>query len=329
MESRECFLNANGMTFCTQEQGDPGHPAVLLIMGLGGQLTLWPDDFVEDLAARGYRVIRFDNRDIGLSSMVEPRIPCNLPLAYARYLLGLRCQADYSLYDMAEDCVALLDALGLDSAHLVGASMGGMIAQIVAALYPERVRSLNLMMTSCNEARVAAVNLAATWHLYRGRRGCDSWEEFRSVGLGYWRAIQSPAYPTPLERMQQILRRDFERSHRPASVERQIMAIAATGTLRPLLPRITHATQIIHGAADPLLKPAGARLLASRIRNARFSIIPGMGHDMPDALLPEFTRLIHRNMLRSTYLEKVPVAAPQSPVGLRARLRGTLVRYER
>ncbi len=320
MQLTECFIQSNGLELCVEERGNPQGIPIVLIMGLGGQLTLWPDALVDALAAEGYRVIRFDNRDIGLSSQVEPCCFCNVPLAYSQYALGLKARADYSLYDMADDTLGILDALQLPAAHIVGASMGGMIAQILAARYPHRVSSLTLLMTSTNDARMTAINLAAAWHLCRGALLGHRWESFQSVGLGCWRAIQSPKYPAPDEEILDILRRNYERSHRPWGILRQVMAIAATGSLRTLLPQIPHSTQIIHGDSDPLLRPIGAQFLAKHIPESQLSLIPGMGHDLPNELLPQLTDLIHHNVLRGANFDHriyIP-AASQMPAPIAA-----------
>jgi pimeloyl-ACP methyl ester carboxylesterase len=299
MKITEYCVDSNGLKLFVEDRGHPDHPVVLLIMGLGGQLTLWPEGFLDALVDLGYRIIRFDNRDIGLSTKIEPRFSANIPLAYTRFMIGLNVDADYTLYDMADDSIGVLDALGIERAHVVGASMGGMIAQIVAAQNPHRVRSLSLLMTTCNEARLAAINLPATWHLCRSRFIGETREAYLSVAMGYWKAIQSPAYPTPIDAMIKQLEQDFERSYHPCGIERQVMAIAATGSLRHLSRQILQPTQIIHGEADPLLRVVGARMLAKHVRHAQLKVFPGMGHDMPEPLLADFADLIHNNAVRA------------------------------
>lgn len=295
---RERRIQANGIELHVEERGSPRDPALVLVMGLGGQLTVWPEPLLRQLTDAGLRVIRFDNRDIGLSTKIEGRVRTPLPLSYARYKAGLPVEADYSLHDMARDLHAMLDALEIEQAHLVGISMGGMISQIMSATAPERVASLTLLMTSDNSPRLPRPDLRVLWNMNGGRvRGHDL-AAVQARALAFWKSVQSPAYPMPEDRLLQRIADDYHRSYRPSGILRQTRAILATGSLRPLAPRIQAPTQIIHGAADPLIRVDAAHILAERIANARLEVIPGMGHDLPEPLLERLGDLILDNVER-------------------------------
>lgn len=284
-------VRANGINLEYETFGDRGAPPLVLIMGLGGQLVLWPEDFCRALAQAGHYVVRFDNRDVGLSTKLEqPRRPKLFRAALAARI-GLPVRAPYTLDDMAHDTVGLLDALELPRAHVAGASMGGMIGQIVAAKYPQRVDSLTLIMSTSGNPRLPGPRLELQLRLVRPPPGQDR-ETLIQHSMQTWRLIGSPQYPPDEHVLRAKVERSYDRSSYRNGLARQTLAIIASGSRVPLLRRITAPTLVIHGAEDPLVPVAAGHDLAQHIPGARLSIIPGMGHDLPPALLPTFTRLI-------------------------------------
>jgi pimeloyl-ACP methyl ester carboxylesterase len=281
----------NGLRIEYETFGSPSDPAMVLIMGLGGQMILWPDSFCRDLADAGHHVIRFDNRDVGLSSKVENARAPRLMRAGLASMLGLPVRAIYTLDDMARDTVGLMDALELDGAHLVGVSMGGMIGQIVAARYPRRVQSFTAVMTTSGNPRLPGPSLKLRLRLVKRPQLRDR-ESLIRYSMETWRLIGSPQYPTD----ERVLREKVERSHDrclyPRGLANQTLAIIASGSRVPLLRRIEAPTLVIHGQDDPLIPVAAAHDLARHIPDARLEIIPGMGHDLPPPLLPRLSELI-------------------------------------
>ena len=291
-------VQANGLAFEVDDQGPPNGDAVLLIMGLGMQLVAWPDELVADLVRRGHRVIRFDNRDIGLSQHLDHLGTPNLLQATLRHTLHLPVKAPYGLTDLARDTLGLLDALGIARAHVVGASMGGMVAQHVAATWPERVASLTLIMTTSGARHLPQASLGVRHALLR--RPENNSEEARLAHFQrLFDIIGSPAYrPDPRDlraRMEASLRRSWH----PAGTLRQLVAVAADGDRSPLLGRITAPTHVIHGEADPLVPVAAAHDLARKIRGSTSDLIAGMGHDLPQPLLARFAAGIAANAART------------------------------
>ncbi|MCB1997956.1 MAG: alpha/beta fold hydrolase [Rhodoferax sp.] len=284
-------VNAGGVTLEVDDRGPRDAPAVLLIMGLGMQLTGWPEPLVDDLLARGHRVIRFDNRDAGLSQGFDTQGLPNLVVASLRWWLRLPVKAPYTLGEMAADTVALMDALGVQQAHVCGASMGGMIAQHIAARHPDRVRRLTLMMTTSGARRLPQARPHVRAALLSRPRGRDP-DAVVAHLTHLFHLIGSPGYrPTP-EALQARLRGAVDRAWRPAGTARQLTAVAADGDRTPLLRQITVPTTVIHGRDDALIPVECGEDLARHIRGAHLELIPGMGHDLPDALLPRFAQLI-------------------------------------
>ncbi|HEX2543190.1 MAG TPA: alpha/beta fold hydrolase [Caldimonas sp.] len=282
-------VRANGLMLEVEDHGPPSGEPLLLIMGLGMQLVGWPDGFVDGLVARGFRVIRFDNRDIGLSQGFDHAGVPNLAAESMRHALGLRVHSAYTLVDMAADSLGVLDALGIGRAHVCGASMGGMIAQRLALAAPERVRSLTLMMTSSGSRRLPAPSLKVRVAMITRPRDATSLDGIVEHYVGLYALIGSPGYPTPPEELRDRFRRHIRRSHRPAGTARQMVAIAADGDRSRLLAGIRVPTHVIHGAADPLVLVAAGRDLARRIDAATLDVVDGMAHDLPAALWPRFT----------------------------------------
>lgn len=282
---------ANGIQIEYETFGKATDPAILLIMGLGGQLVLWPEALCEALARGGFYVIRYDNRDIGLSSKIDSAGKPDLTRAALRYMLRLPIKASYGLEDMAADAVGLLDALKIRRAHIVGLSMGGMIGQILAAQHAERVRSFTAIMTTSGNPWLPQPSLKLRMRLTR-RPKLTSREALVQHSMNTWKLIGSPGYPTDDATLRAMVERDQKRSLYPRGMARQTLAIMAAKSRLPLLKRIAVPTLVIHGEADPLVPVAAGRELGKNIPGARLEIIPGMGHDLPAPLLPRIGKLI-------------------------------------
>ena len=285
--------------------GDPAHPAIVLIMGLGMQLLGWPDNFCQALVARGYRVIRFDNRDCGLSSRTPGRKHPKLLLAMAAAALGLRVRTPYTLEDMAYDTVGLMDRLGIARAHVVGASMGGMIAQLLAAKHPQRVLSLTSIMSTSGNRKLSKPSKAAGKALLARPADPNDPELVIEHLVNTFGVIGSPGYPSTRDEMRHRIGRSVRRAYDPAGVARQLVAVIAAGDRRKLLATITAPTLVIHGAADPLVPLAAGRDTAQHIPGASLLVIEGMGHDFPEALQPRIATAIADHCQRA-------VAVPQA-----------------
>lgn len=288
---------ANGLGIEVDDQGLPGGEPLLMIMGLGMQLTGWPEELVQLLVSRGLRVLRMDNRDAGLSQGFDQLGVPNVPVQAIRHALRLKVTAPYSLGDMAEDALGVLDALGLPAAHVCGASMGGMIAQHLAARHPTRVKSLTLMMTTSGARHLPQPGFRVRQALV-SRPASAAPADVVAHLERVVRVIGSPGYPPDKERLRQRLEANVRRAWRPAGTARQIVAVVADGDRSDLLPQIQAPTRIIHGEADPLVRVAAGRDLAQRIRGAVADYVPGMGHDLPMQLLPRFAAGIAENAAR-------------------------------
>ena len=275
---------ANGISITYEDKGPREAPVILLVMGLGGQLTLWPDEFVEALNAHGFRTIRYDNRDVGLSTRFDAAGVPNLKWMFVKAAIGLPVRPAYTLADMAADGMALLNHLGVQRAHIVGASMGGMISQHIAARYPDRVLSLTSIMSTTGNRRLPRANKEAMQVLANRPMSGDK-ENLIAYSVRAARVIGSPGYPATEERLQRRVRSDFERGWYPQGVARQMAAIVSDGDRRAMLKDIKAPTLVIHGEADPLVPIAGGRDTAENIAGARLLTIPGMGHDLPLALV--------------------------------------------
>jgi pimeloyl-ACP methyl ester carboxylesterase len=281
---------ANGIEIEYETLGAKSDPAILLIMGLGAQLTLWSDAFCEGLAAKGFYVVRFDNRDCGLSTDFDSWGQADLPAAIMKLMTGKKIEAPYLVGDMAADAVGLVEALGLERAHMIGASMGGMIAQVAAAKYPARTRSLvSIMSTSSRpglpQGRPEAIKATLE------RPATSDRETMVRHYMMLRRTIGSPAYPESDAEMRRLVERNIDRRYYPAGVGRQYLAILASGDRVELLKTVKVPTLVIHGADDPLLPQEGGRDVAALVPGAQLEIYPGMGHDLPTALTP---RLVDR-----------------------------------
>ncbi len=281
----------NGITLHVEIGGQPKHPAILLIMGLGAQLLYWPDFLCKSLIDQGFRVIRFDNRDIGLSSKIPYQAPALNPLKLmGRFALGLENRgAPYTLYDMADDAALLTEILQLDQVHVMGASMGGMIAQILAAKYPDKVDKLGLMFTSNNQPLLPPPFPKQLFSLIEKPVSNDE-EGIINHSIKLFQLIGSPGYVSQVEAMQ-IARKLYQRSYYPAGVLQQFLAILCTGSLLQVDKQITQPTLVVHGSQDRLLPPSHGKAVAKAIAGAKFELIHGMGHDIPPHFIPQLSGL--------------------------------------
>ncbi len=282
----------NGITLEVEWHGDQRAPVIVLIMGLGMQLVAWPQELVETLVASGFSVLRFDNRDAGLSTQIDSFQPRGIAGALLRGAVGWPVKAPYKLDDMAADSVGLLDALKIERAHVVGASMGGMIAQILAARYPARVRSLTSIMSTSGYRRLPSPRLEVMATFLRRPPKGASQHALIDHYLHLFSVIGSPGFRSPEAEMRRRLSASLSRAFRPHGTARQMLAIAASGDRTQLLPQITAPTLVIHGEADPLIPVAAGRDTAARIPGARLLTIPGMGHDLPLPLMPTIAQAI-------------------------------------
>jgi pimeloyl-ACP methyl ester carboxylesterase len=291
METRRAA--ANGIEIAYETFGSPGDPAVVLVMGLGTQMIAWPDALCEDLAARGHHVVRFDNRDTGESTHLHGvRAPRLVDLVTRRK------RPPYAIKDMAADTVGLLDALGLHRVHLVGASLGGFIAQTVAIRNPERLHSLTLIMTSTGSRRVGQADPKLVRQLLRGRV-VASREEAMDAVLETFRLIGSKGYALDEEHLRDLAGRSFDRGYDRGGYRRQLAAATAQPNRTSRLRRLAMPTLVMHGLEDPLVKPSGGLALARAIPEARFVGFSGMGHDLPRPLWPDFADQIEALVRRA------------------------------
>src|SRR5512132_1541976 len=287
----ESFCRVGDIEICFET---PADPAVLLVMGLGTQMLGWHEDFCADLAGRGFHVIRYDNRDIGRSTILSSAPAPTLGQLIRRD----KRAAAYTLAEMAADGVGLLDHLGVERAHIVGVSMGGMIAQTIAARRPERALSLTSILSS-------------TGSRWRGQPALRTYRTFlrpvsgdRATYIANTAAlfdiIGSPGFERDPEDLQALLGAMYDRGHDPASVSRQLAAIVASGDRTAELRHITAPTLVIHGTADKLVAPSGGRATARAIPGARLLMIEGMGHDLPRGAWPQVIDAIVENTARAT-----------------------------
>ncbi|HEX4558487.1 MAG TPA: alpha/beta hydrolase [Mycobacterium sp.] len=267
-----------------EDMGDPNDPAVLLVMGLGAQLLLWRTEFCEKLVDQGLRVIRYDNRDVGLSTKVTGR-HTGAPLAprMVRSFLGLRSPAVYTLEDVADDAAALLDHLKIDAAHIVGASMGGMIAQVFAARHKIRTKTLAIIFSSNNQPLLPPPGAKQLLAILQKPKAATR-EAIVENAIRVTRITGSPGYPAPEQRIRDEAIEGFDRSYYPAGVGRHFAAVLGSGSLRGYDRQISVPTVVIHGKADKLMRPFGGRAIARAIKGARLVLFDGMAHDLPREL---------------------------------------------
>jgi pimeloyl-ACP methyl ester carboxylesterase len=308
MEEQFCDVG-RGITLCYETFGKASDPAALLIMGLGTQMVAWHEDFCRDLAARGYYVVRFDNRDIGRSTHVG-----GPPPTITQLLLRSKRAARYTLSDMADDAAGLLRELGLAPAHVIGASMGGMIAQTLAARHPDQVRSLTSIMSNTG----ALTNGQPALRLYPFflRRRPVGLDEYVAHFARLFAAIGSTGMPRDPDEIRALAGISYERDHDIAGPGRQLAAIIASGDRTRELRKVVAPTLVVHGTADPLVSPSGGRATARAIKAAKLLNIEGMGHDLPRAIWPGLIDAIAENTARAGGPpdHHPPLLASRSPV---------------
>lgn len=284
-------IQANGITIHYDDQGNANDPAMLLIMGFGAQMTLWPQEFLDAMIQRGFRTIRYDNRDVGLSEKLDGvKAPGLLKLTlYGK--LGLTPKVPYTLADMAADGIGLLDALGIAKAHIVGASMGGMIGQHLVANYPERVLSFTQVFSTTGNPKLPPPRKDAIKALIT-RPKSEEEDALVEHGIMLARTIGSPGYPAPEARLRDRARESVRRSYYPQGATRHLSAIGADGDRSAMIRTITTPTMILHGEDDPLVPCEGGRDTAACIPGAKLKTIAGWGHDLPMELVDELADAI-------------------------------------
>lgn len=288
-------VEANGISIEVETTGDPADPAVLLIMGLGFQLIHWTDGLVNQLAARGFHVIRFDNRDVGLSTWFDEEPDPNMAAVWLRSKFGIRPKVAYTLSDMADDAAGVLDALGIEAAHVVGVSMGGMISQRLAVEHPDRVLSLCSIMSSPGQP-VGSIGLMMK--LMRMEQNSDSREGRIGVGMETFRLIAGDGFDLDEDLLLEVATTAADRAWHPVGTNRQMAAIMADGDRGPALAGLNVPTTVIHGTDDRLMLPKCGRRTADAVPGAELVLIDGMGHEWPEGAWPQIldsiTNLVER-----------------------------------
>lgn len=277
-----------GIEIFYEEQGDPQAPVILLVMGLGAQMTLWPDELVAALVGDGFRAIRYDNRDIGLSQKFEGARAPSLPIQLLRKKIGFPAKVPYTLKDMADDGIGVLTALGIDKAHVVGASMGGMIVQLMAIHHPDRLLTMTSIMSTTGNGKLPQAEKHAMEALIAPLKGMDE-ETLVAHGLNIARNIGSPhsaEFPFDEAAQRERVLANMRRSVYPAGLPRQLAAIIDDGCRRSRLAKVRTPTLVLHGEADPLVKVEAGEDTARHISGARLVTVPGWGHDLPVPLIP-------------------------------------------
>lgn len=278
-------IKANGIDIYYESHGDEAAETVLLIMGLGAQMSRWAPEFWGMLVDEGYRVVLYDNRDVGLSQKFEDAGPPDFAAILTARRAGEPSPAAYLLDDMAADAAGLLDALGIERAHIVGASMGGMIAQLVAADYPHKTLSLTSIMSTTGASEVSrATPEAAAVLVERGPDPREDFEGFLDHSVKSARVTAAPGYPFDPEAIRARARADYERSYSPVGFQRQYAAVMASPNRREKLRAVTAPTVVIHGEDDPLVPVGGGRDTAEHVAGAELRVYPGVGHDIPAAV---------------------------------------------
>lgn len=304
-------LRANDIEIAYELWGSPAAPVLVLIQGLGMPLTAWPPKLVELLVEQGFRVLLFDNRDIGHSQMIDVRTP-NIAWQFVRKMIRLRVKAPYRLVDMMNDTDQLMQGLNIDSAHVVGISMGGMIAQLLAIHRPARVMSLVSIMSTTGNRRLPGPERSVRRHMM-SRPEFDTPQARLEFGMKTWRLIGSPGYPTSDRDCRETLDRISTRGSPPAGMARQMLAILETGSRVKALRSLDVPTLVIHGDSDPLVPLAGGVDTAQAIPGARLEVVPGMGHDLPAQLLEKLAGLIAAHARQAARSGEPPTKSTPRP----------------
>ena len=297
----EHILTASGISISYQDEGNKHAPVIILIIGLGAQYTVWPDSLYYGLVEKGFRVIRFDNRDAGLSSKLDEFGNPSLLKHWLSRRFPIRANLPYSLDDMARDVKQFMNALGIKKAHLVGASMGGMIAQIAAAKYKKRVLSLTSIMSSSSPLSFSSSNINLLVKLAKIRPRSSNKQAAIEYNVRLNQLIGSPAYPQD----EHILYANAERyitraDNNQKGFKRQLAAIAATPYREQLLKKTKAPTLVIHGSADPVMPLSAGINTALLIKRSKLRVVPGMGHDFPPALMKKITKWISKHAYKAS-----------------------------
>ena len=285
-------IRANNIDIYYEENGPADGPVILLVMGLGAQMIAWPDEFIHGLVSKGYRVIHYDNRDVGMSQRMEGAKTPNLVWTMLKARFGLPVRVPYTLGDMAADGIGLLDALGIDKAHVVGASMGGMIVQLMAANHPERTLSMTSIMSSSGKAGLPGARPDIQRQFMVKRPPDASREEAVAFGAELVSAFSFPDPARPENAHAEMTAKAFDRGYYPVGTRRQLLAIIADGSRVDRLKTIKVPTLVVHGGADPLVPKEGSEDIARHIQGARLEIIDEMAHDLPPSQVGRMVDLI-------------------------------------
>jgi len=307
------FVRANGVDLAYEVRGDPAAPPLLLVMGLGMPLALWPDAFVDGLVAAGFRAVLFDNRDVGQSQRIEGEPLGSALWAIGKVFMGFPVRGVYTIEDMAEDTAGLLQALAIPKAHVVGMSMGGMIAQSLASRHPARVASLTSIMSTSGHPRVSVGSpkaLRAILQLPPDPKDLGAVARHLEHVL---RVIGSERFPPDDAELEAVCRRVAERGLDPQGATRQLFAILASGDRRESLRRINSPTLVIHGSDDPLLPVEGSRDIARHVPGAELWVVDGMAHDLPGPLIPALVERIAAHFRAAGRDQSPSPASPASP----------------
>jgi pimeloyl-ACP methyl ester carboxylesterase len=293
--SEELFAPVGrGTELCYQTFGDPDGDPLLLVMGLGGPMNWWDPDLCAALAGAGFYVVRYDNRDTGRSTVLEGRVARS---TLVRAFAGTRVRAPYSMTDLADDAFGLMDHLGLESAHVAGVSMGGMIVQTMAIAHPERVRSLTSIMSTTGKRTVGWQHPSLMPGLLAGRK--PGKEAYVASSAAFWRLIGSPDYPQPEEKVRSRAEETYDRGVSASGVMRQMLAVLTQPNRAPRLRSVRVPTLVVHGLADKMVHVSGGRATAAAVPGAELLLITGMGHDLPPALFETFVAAIRRTADRA------------------------------
>jgi pimeloyl-ACP methyl ester carboxylesterase len=285
-------ITANNIQLYYEDNGPADAPVILLVMGLGTQMIAWPDPMIQGLVAKGFRVIHYDNRDVGMSQRMEGAPVGNLMWAFVASTIGLPVSSAYSVADMAKDGIGLLDALGIDKAHVVGASMGGMIVQHMAANHSDKVMSLTSIMSTSGKRGLPGPRADIRRAMMRPRPANPSREEAVAAGAEVVKAFSYPDPARPDSAYPELVGRAFDRGYYPVGTVRQLLAIVADGSRVEMLKTIRQPTLVVHGGADPLVPKEGGIDTAKHIPGARLEIIEEMAHDLPPSQIGRLVELI-------------------------------------
>lgn len=286
------IVKANGINLYYEDNGPADAPVILLVMGLGAQMIAWPDELIHGLVGKGFRVIHYDNRDVGLSQRMEKAATPNLIWTMFKARLGLPLGVGYTLSDMAKDGIGLLDAMGIQRAHVVGASMGGMIVQLMAVNHRERLLSMTSIMSSSGAPGLPGPRADIRRQMMAARPSGANRDEAVAFGAELVKSFSYPDPARPEDAHAEMAGRAFDRGYYPVGTRRQLLAIIADGSRVERLKNITTPTLVIHGGADPLVPKDGSIDIARHVPGARLEIIDEMGHDLPPSQVGRMVELI-------------------------------------